>query len=59
LEQEKMESRKLADNMISIMKKEIAIQHDKMLKDVKSEIGNRKSEIGTLMIKVAKNVRSS
>ncbi|MDR1890562.1 MAG: F0F1 ATP synthase subunit B [Puniceicoccales bacterium] len=52
LEQEKMESRKLADNMISSAKKEMAIQHDKMFQDVKSEIG-------TLVVEVAQSVLSS
>ncbi|MDR2603648.1 MAG: F0F1 ATP synthase subunit B [Puniceicoccales bacterium] len=52
LEQEKMESRKLADNMVSSAKKEIALQHDKMLKDAKSEIG-------TLVVDISQSVLSA
>ncbi|MDR0742357.1 MAG: F0F1 ATP synthase subunit B [Puniceicoccales bacterium] len=52
LDQEKVESRKLADNMISSAKKEIALQHDKMLQDVKSEIG-------TLVVDISQSVLSA
>ncbi|MDR1457385.1 MAG: F0F1 ATP synthase subunit B [Puniceicoccales bacterium] len=52
LEQEKVESRKAADNMISSAKKEIALQHDKMLQDAKSEIG-------TLVVDISQSVLSA
>ncbi|MDR0693470.1 MAG: F0F1 ATP synthase subunit B [Puniceicoccales bacterium] len=52
LEQEKVESRKVADNMISSAKKEIALQHDKMLQDAKSEIG-------TLVVDISQSVLSA
>ncbi|MDR2776755.1 MAG: F0F1 ATP synthase subunit B [Puniceicoccales bacterium] len=52
LEQKKTESRKLADNMISSAKKEIALQHDKMLQGVKSEIG-------TLVVDISQSVLST
>ncbi|MDR2432629.1 MAG: F0F1 ATP synthase subunit B [Puniceicoccales bacterium] len=52
LEQEKMKSRKLTDNMISSAKKEIALQHDKMLQDAKSEIG-------TLVVDISQSVLSA
>jgi F0F1-type ATP synthase membrane subunit b/b' len=52
LEQEKIESRKAADNMISSAKTEIALQHDKMLQDAKSEIG-------TLVVDISQSVLSA
>ncbi|MDR2629121.1 MAG: F0F1 ATP synthase subunit B [Puniceicoccales bacterium] len=52
LEQKKVESRKLADNMVANARKEIALQHDKMLQDVKSEIG-------TLVVDISQSVLSA